>query len=86
MRADPTRRAADVLRRHGLATPARLLVDAHRPVAPLIGDLGAALGPMLAALPFGRGPAIADTLADESTLDRLLAELDATEAADARSE
>jgi hypothetical protein len=86
MTSDPTRQVADALRRHGLATPARLLVDAHRPLAPLLSDLGAALRPMTAGLPVGRRTAIADALSDERTLDRLLAELDATEEADARPE
>ena len=77
------RRVAAALRQHGLAAPARLLVDAHRPVAPLVSDLGAALGPLVAALGGAGGPAVADGMADERALETLMAELDRTEAADA---
>ena len=42
-----TRRLADQLERRGLAAPARLLLDAHRPLTPLLSDLGAAFGPLL---------------------------------------
>lgn len=49
MSRGPARRVAAVLDRHGLAVPARLLVDAHRPLAPFLSDLGAALGPLARA-------------------------------------
>jgi hypothetical protein len=75
MSSTPARRAASELRRRGLAVPARLLADAHRPLAPLLSDLGAALGPLLGPLAAGRPGRV---LADEALLDDLVAELDAT--------
>jgi hypothetical protein len=69
-------RAATELRRRGLAVPARLLADAHRPLAPLFSDLGAAIGPLLGSLAPGRPVRL---LADEGLLDDLVAELDAAE-------
>jgi hypothetical protein len=38
------------LARRGLATPTRILLDAHRPIAPLLGDAADFLSPMLAPL------------------------------------
>ena len=70
------RRVADQLEARGLAVPARLLADAHRPLAPLLGDLGAAFGPMIGAA-LGR---VADDprelLDDPGGLDGLVSELD----------
>lgn len=34
----------------GLTTPLRVLLDAHRPIAPLLSDAAAALAPMLTTL------------------------------------
>ena len=34
----------------GLSLPLRVLVDAHRPIAPLLSDAAAALAPMLTTL------------------------------------
>lgn len=73
MSSTSARRAATELRRRGLAVPARLLADAHRPLAPLLSDLGAAAGPLLGALIPGRPGRV---LADEAFLDDLVAELD----------
>lgn len=75
MSGDPARRVADALRRRGLGVPARLLVDAHRPLAPLLSDLSAAAGPILGA---AFGPAADDVRSvadDERGLERLDAEL-----------
>lgn len=76
MTHDPARRLAAALDRRGLAVPGRLLADAHRPIAPLLADLGAALGP-LATAAFGR---LADdpraVLDDPAGLDRLVDHLD----------
>lgn len=74
----PARRLAARLRRHGLDAPARLLADAHRPIAPLLSDLGAAIGPMIGALAGPRRGSVQRFLADERALDELLVELDAT--------
>lgn len=67
-------RVADELDRRGLTAPARILVDAHRPLAPLLADLGAAVGPILR----GVGPAndVVTVLEDGEGLDRVLAALD----------
>jgi hypothetical protein len=76
MRADPAGRIASALVRRGLAAPARLLVDAHRPLAPLLSDVGAALGPLMAAV---AGPAADDVrqlVDDAEGLDRLVESLD----------
>ena len=70
------RLAAD-LERRGLAEPARLFIDAHRPLAPLLSDLGAALAPLVRL----GGPAsgeIAELVGDERALDRMIDALDAT--------
>lgn len=83
MTSSPERRLASGLRRRGLAAPARLLADAHRPIAPLLGDLAAATGPLLGAL---RLDGARRLLANEEMLDALIAELDATEAPGARPE
>lgn len=76
MSSAPARRAATELRRRGLAVPARMLADAHRPLAPLLSDLGAAIGPLLGSLVGGRRERV---LADEAILDDLVEELDAME-------
>ena len=74
------RRLADQLQRRGLAVPARLLVDAHRPLAPFLSDLGAAFGPLIGA---AIGPLADDPralLEDPNGLDGLVTELDRREA------
>lgn len=71
MTDDPARRVASELDRRGLAAPARLLVDAHRPLAPLLADLGAAVGPLLAALGGSRAASLGRLLSDERALDDL---------------
>jgi hypothetical protein len=72
----PARRVAETLDRRGLAVPARLLADAHRPLAPLLSDLGAAVSPLMGAA-FGRRAMDAGALlADERGLDRLIDQLD----------
>jgi hypothetical protein len=73
--AGAARRLAIALERRGLAVPGRLLVDAHRPLAPLLSDLSAAIGPLLSRA--GRpGADIADLLDDPSGLDGLVEELE----------
>lgn len=72
----PARRVADELDRRGLAVPGRLLADAHRPLAPLLSDLGAAFGPIIGAA-LGR---LADDpralLDDPQGLERLIEQLE----------
>lgn len=76
MTSTAAHRFAGSLRRRGLGVPARLLADAHRPVAPLLDDLGAAVGPLLAA---AGAVGAARLVSQAGALDRLIAELDATE-------
>jgi hypothetical protein len=72
----PARRVAETLDRRGLAVPARLLADAHRPLGPLLSDLGAAVGPLMGAAFGGRVMDAGALLADERGLDRLIDQLD----------
>jgi hypothetical protein len=73
--ADAARRLAIALERRGLAVPGRLLADAHRPLAPLLSDLSAAIGPLLSRA--GRpGADIASLLDDPTGLDGLVEELE----------
>ena len=71
-------RLARLFHRHRLGVPAAILVDAHRPLAPLIADLSVAYGP-LAGLVGGRPVTdVRAVLEDPDGLDRLAQELDAT--------
>lgn len=72
----PARRLAETFGRHGLAAPARLLVDAHRPLAPLLSDLGAAVGPLLTAVVGRRAADVHELVDSPGGLDRLIEELD----------
>lgn len=72
MTADAARRLAAALERRGLATPGRLLADAHRPLAPLLCDLSAAFGPLLAPLAGRAGADITEVLDDPRGLDGLV--------------
>lgn len=76
MRDGAARRLAAALDRHGLAVPGRLLVDAHRPLAPLLSDLGAAIGPLLSTALGSRAADVRDILDDPRGLDRVIEELD----------
>ena len=77
MSDDPARRLAEELDRRGLAVPGRLLADAHRPLSPLLADLGAALGPLTRAVAGQRGAAIARWLEGPGALDEVVQALDA---------
>lgn len=76
MSGGPARRVAETLDRRGLAAPAQLFADAHRPLAPLLSDLGVALGPLLGAAFGGRTADASALLEDEDGLDRLIDQLD----------
>jgi hypothetical protein len=78
MSRDPARLAADELDRRGLAAPARLLADAHRPLAPLLADVGAALGPLTQAVAGERAASMVRWLEDPGALDQLVDALDAS--------
>jgi hypothetical protein len=74
MRVDGSADLAAEIRRRGLATPARLLIEAHRPLQPLLGDLATFLSPMLGALLGGRATGLEAAL-DEGGIDRLMERL-----------
>jgi hypothetical protein len=61
--------------RRGLAVPLRLLLDAHRPVQPLLSDAAAFLAPMLGALGLRD---LATLLADPGRTAARLDQLDGT--------
>ena len=72
----PARRVAETLDRRGLAVPARLFADAHRPLAPLLSDLGSAVGPLIGAALGDRASDANALLSEELGLDRLIDQLD----------
>jgi hypothetical protein len=76
---DPARRIADELGRRGLAAPARLLLDAHLPLAPLLSDAGAALTPLLRAVGGGTLEDVSRLLDAGDGMQRLVHELDDAE-------
>jgi hypothetical protein len=79
MTDDAAGRLARALDERGLVEPARLMVEAHRPIAPLLSDLGAAVGPLLGLLG-GAGARDARALVtDDDALDRLTRSLDELE-------
>jgi hypothetical protein len=79
VRDDPARRVAAELGRRGLDVPARLLLEAHLPLAPLLSDASAALGPLLRAVGGRPATALGRLLDDGNVLERVLAELDVLE-------
>jgi hypothetical protein len=76
---DAARRIANELHRRGLSAPARLLVEAHLPLAPLLSDTAAALDPLLRLAGVRALTDAAVLAADERGLERLVVELDAVE-------
>ncbi len=58
------RTLTDELERRGLAAPAGLLIDAHRPFRPLLEDLGTFLAPVLRPLVGDPRRAIGEALDD----------------------
>jgi hypothetical protein len=68
------------LQRRGLGAPARLLLEAHRPLRPLLAEAAAFLSPVARPLLGRRFTAIAGLLEHEAGYDSLL---DALEGADA---
>lgn len=75
MRPDPTDSFAGELERRGLAAPARLLLDAHRPLRPLLSQGVTALGPLLNPLLGSRLRLLQDVLDDDAAYDRLVERL-----------
>jgi hypothetical protein len=76
VRDGAARRLAEAIERRGLAAPGRLLADAHRPLSPLLTDLGAAIGPLLSAAVGSRAADLRSILDDPRGLDRVIEELD----------
>jgi len=76
VRDDPARRVAEALERRGLALPARLLADAHRPLAPLLSDLSAAFGPLVRVAGGGAADDLRRLADQPDGLERLVIELD----------
>lgn len=83
MSGDPARRIASELGRRGLTAPARLLLDAHLPLAPLFSDAGAAFTPLLRAVGGSTIEDVSRLLDDDTGMQRLIDELDRNEARDA---
>jgi hypothetical protein len=73
---DAARRLAATLERRGLAAPGRILADAHRPLAPLLSDLAAAFGPLVAPVAGRAGADLAALLDDPRGLNGLADELE----------
>jgi len=70
---------AEALQRRGLAAPARLLLDAHRPLRPLLAETGAFLAPVLRPLLGARYAAVETVLADDTAYEDLIESLDDAE-------
>jgi hypothetical protein len=79
MSDDAAERLARALDARGLTEPARLLAESHRPMAPLLSDLGAAVGPLLRAIGGSRTGGLARFMGDEAALQRLTDGLDELE-------
>ena len=62
----------DALRRRGLAAPARLLLDAHRPLRPLLAEAGAFLDPVLRPLLGRRYARVQEILDDPDRYEQLI--------------
>jgi hypothetical protein len=75
MRVDGSADLAAELRRRGLAAPARLLLEAHRPLQPLLGDLATFFSPMLRPLLGGHAARLGAALGDDGGIDRLMEQL-----------
>lgn len=69
-------RLAARIERHRLTAPVRLLVDAHRPLAPLIADMGTAIGPWLGMAAGGPGEELRALAEEPDGLDRLVEALE----------
>ncbi|MDP9270816.1 MAG: hypothetical protein M3P14_07595 [Chloroflexota bacterium] len=68
------------LRRRGLAAPARLLLEAHRPLRPLLAEIAVFFSPLGRPLLRGRYTAIAGILEDDAGYDALIDSLDGVDA------
>ncbi|HEX2193434.1 MAG TPA: hypothetical protein VHK63_00480 [Candidatus Limnocylindria bacterium] len=75
MSDSPLERAVGELERRGLAAPALLLLEAHRPLRPLLSVGATFLLPVTRPLWREGAEALERTLLDEAEYDRLLARL-----------
>ena len=74
--SDPVDRLADELELHGIGAPAAILLDAHRPLLPLLGQGAIFLAPLLRPLLGRRSRGdLRRILEDPETYDRLVARL-----------
>lgn len=76
MTADPTEAVAREIRSRGLSAPALLLLDAHRPLRPLLGQAATFLLPLMRPL-LGESSsqALERALGDDAAYDRLMERL-----------
>jgi len=82
----PARRLAEAFGGRGLAAPARLLADAHRPLEPLLSDVGAAIGPLLDRIGGHHTDDLHDLVDRPGGLDRLIEALDRRAAGGSRAD
>lgn len=72
MRRDPAETLATEIQRRGLAAPARLLLDAHRPLRPLLGHAATFLAPILSPLLGRRVDVLRASFDEPAAYDRLI--------------
>lgn len=76
LKSEPADALADELERRGIGGPAAILLDAHRPLLPLIRQGAIFLGPLLAPLLGPRRHGILrEAIHDPATYERLAARL-----------
>lgn len=76
MSGDRSEALAAELRRRGLATPAHLLLEAHRPLRPLLANATLFLSPIIRPLFGNRFSGVQELLDDDAGYDRLISELE----------
>jgi hypothetical protein len=70
--AEPVDALADELRRRGIAAPAAILLDAHRPLLPLLRQAAIFLDPIIGSIAGLRFRAVRDGVNDPEAYDRLI--------------
>lgn len=80
MREELAGEVARGLQRRGLGAPARLLLEAHRPLRPLLAEAAAFLGPLARPLLGSRYTTLAGLLDREAGYDELIDALDRADA------
>jgi hypothetical protein len=76
MRHEPNAALVSELRRRGLSAPARLLLDAHRPLRPLLANAATFLSPLAHPLLGDRLDGLQRALDDDAAYGALLEELE----------